>query len=311
MHLFRASTYIFRTGQNDKCGKKKKKEIKALFHPSWRCLWCFFTCFLFFLPFPSLSAEKGFTMFASFESYRSGLALSYWATQGCFRAALWISLLLQISIWESAKINASLSSVDSLLPNASWHILFLLLYSGGDLEGGWFPPPMSSHQRLPGCRCEEPSTSATTSTSADHWWSWGVCGVSFKQWGILSWAQRVAAKIREQLMVPLATAAGFLWEAPREGRDTTSVAITAPLSSEKCWQRPGHRMSLPSVHLRQMLWLFPAAFLCHITPFEATKLCSDPSVEDGVQGTGIVYPLQRWLPLCILCLWVPVLQWCR
>lgn len=198
-------------------------------------------------------------MFASFESYRSGLAVSYWATQGCFRAALWISLLLQISIWESAKINASLSSVDSLLPNASWHILFLLLYSGGDLEGRWFPPPMSSHQRLPGCRCEEPSTSATTSTSADHWWSWGVCGVSFKQWGILSWAQRVAAKIREQLMVPLATAAGFLWEAPREGRDTTSVAITAPLSSEKCWQRPGHRMSLPSVHLRQMLWLFPAA----------------------------------------------------
>lgn len=45
-------------------------------------------------------------------------------------------------------------------------------------------------------------------------WRWGALGVIFKQWDVLvclfadylSWAQRVAAKTREQLMVPLATA---------------------------------------------------------------------------------------------------------
>ena len=112
MHLFRASNYVFRTGQNDKCGRKEGKQvfISSLLKVPLMFLLCS-------LPFPSLSTGRRFSLSASFESCPAGLAGLHWATWGCLRGC---TLAYSSAADQSLGTSKDTSSVvDSLLLNAS------------------------------------------------------------------------------------------------------------------------------------------------------------------------------------------------
>lgn len=262
-------------------------------------------------------------MFVSFESCPAGLAASYWGTQGCFRAAVWIILPLQISIWESADyyfpIFCRLLAAKCILA----HPLSPAVLSGDDLGGRWFPPP---HEQPPApwvqvwrtiylCNHRHQRGSLVELGSA---WCY------FKQWDILSWAEGSCQNARAA-----DSASGYCRSLPLRGskrgeRNHTSAHHSSCVIREvltEAWPQDELLAACPLCTsdrccglvctYSQLLMKSVVPFLCHVTPFEAVKHCSDPSVEDGVQGTGVVYPPQRWLPLCILCLWVPVLRRCR
>lgn len=138
MHLLGASNYCFRSDQNYKCGRKKQNQV--FISSVLKVPLMFFH--IYSAPFrsPPLVQGKGFLCLCPLSLVRQDLLCHGKQSTAVCSAAPQIILLLQISLWESARI-AILQWITCCWMHSNTSSLFLLysvIYKG---DGGFPPPP--------------------------------------------------------------------------------------------------------------------------------------------------------------------------